>query len=264
MLWDTHVHTHFSGDAKASPEEMIQAAQKMGLAGICITDHVDWDFAYESDMYLLDEDAYIKACQKLMKETTFQVCMGLEAGFQPHLATRLDELIKKYAFDFIILSSHMVHSYDPADKAYYYNKTEDEAYKEYFESILENIRLFDNYDVYGHLDYVVRYGPNKNAYYTYEKFRDIIDEILKKLISKGKGIEINTSGYRYGLGHPHPMKNILKRYRELGGEILTLGSDAHVPEHIAYGFGEVPSLLQEIGFKYYTVFEKRVPRFIVF
>lgn len=134
--------------------------------------------------------------------------------------------------------------------------------REYFESILENIAAFDGFDVYGHIDYVVRYGPNKNANYSYQKYADIIDEILKALIIKGKGIEINTGGFKYGLGHPNPAEDIIKRYHELGGEIITIGADAHQPEHVAFDFEKVPSILKEAGFTHYTVFKNRKPEFI--
>lgn len=128
--------------------------------------------------------------------------------------------------------------------------------------ILENIAAFDGFDVYGHIDYVVRYGPNKNANYSYQKYADIIDEILKALIIKGKGIEINTGGFKYGLGHPNPAEDIIKRYHELGGEIITIGADAHQPEHVAFDFEKVPSILKEAGFTHYTVFKNRKPEFI--
>ena len=110
---------------------------------------------------------------------------------------------------------------------------------------------------------MVRYGPNKNKYYSYEKFQDVIDEILKALIARGKGIEINTGGLKYGLGHPNPTEAILKRYHKLGGEIITIGSDAHAPEHVAYDFDKVPGILREAGFKYFTVFKKRQPEFFL-
>ena len=100
----------------------------------------------------------------------------------------------------------------------------------YFESILENISAYDGFDVYGHIDYVVRYGPNKNREYSYGRYKDILDEILKKLISMGKGIELNTGGYHYGLGEPNPCTAVIRRYRELGGEIITIGADAHTPD----------------------------------
>ncbi len=153
----------------------------------------------------------------------------------------------------------MVNGKDPYYASYYEGRSEREAYLEYFVSILENIRAFQDFDVYGHIDYVVRYGPDKNTYYSYA---DVIDEILKQLIHHGKGIEVNTAGFKYGLGHPNPCEDILKRYRELGGEILTLGADAHQPEHIAYDFQRLPKLLQTCGFSYYTVFKNRKAQFI--
>ena len=140
-------------------------------------------------------------------------------------------------------------------------KTESQAYLEYFESILENLAVFDEMDVYGHIDYVVRYGPNKNQHYTYEAYREVLDEILKALIRKDVGLELNTAGYKYGLGHPNPTEAILKRYMELGGEILTIGCDGHAPEQLAWDFEKIPALLKECGFRYYTVFEERMPVF---
>ena len=94
------------------------------------------------------------------------------------------------------------------------------------------------------------------------KFSDIIDEILIKLIEKGKGIEINTAGFKYGLNHPNPTEDIICRYRQLGGEIITIGADGHKPEHIAYDFHKVPEILKNAGFNYYTVFKNRKPDFI--
>ena len=133
---------------------------------------------------------------------------------------------------------------------------------EYFESILENIHAFDGFDVYGHIDYVVRYGPTKNANYSWTQYQDVIDEILKLLIENGKGIEINTGGFKYGLGHPNPTEGIIRRYRELGGEIITIGADAHAPQHIGYDFQKVPDILKEAGFEYFTVFKQRKPEFL--
>ena len=112
-----------------------------------------------------------------------------------------------HPFDFVIGSSHVVHGIDPYYPKYYEGRSEKTAYREYFESILENLNTYSDFDVYGHLDYVVRYGPDHNRFYTYEAYADIIDEILRKLISMGKGIEVNTAGFKYGLGHPNPYLN---------------------------------------------------------
>ncbi len=108
---------------------------------------------------------------------------------------------------------------------------------------------------------MVRYGPNADKNYSYEMYRDIFDEILTLLIEKGKGIEINTGGLKKGMRDLHPCMGILKRYRELGGEIITIGSDSHDTAHIADNFHRAYAALQECGFRYYTVFEKRIAEF---
>ena len=145
---------------------------------------------------------------------------------------------------------------------FFEGRSEEEAYRSYFEEELKNITAYDCFDVAGHLDFVVRYGPNQNTYYSYEKYQDVFDEILKILIEKGKGIECNTAGYKAGLGHPHPTEAMLKRYRKLGGEILTIGSDAHVPNYVAHHFDRIGEILKDCGFRYYTVFKDRKPEFL--
>ena len=90
----------------------------------------------------------------------------------------------------------------------------------------------------------------------------MLDEILKKLIWLGKGLELNTAGFKYGLGHPHPTEDILRRYRELGGEIITTGSDAHETGHLGYAFEKAAAILKDCGFQYYTVFRDRNPAFV--
>lgn len=264
MLWDTHMHTHFSGDCEAASAKMAQAAIDAGLEGICFTDHLDVDYPGTPSQFFIDFPAYFQELSALQADFSkhLSVRIGLELGLQPHLAKELPVLVSSHPFDFIIGSSHVVHRQDPYFPEFYQGRTEDEAYREYFESILENLAVFDCFDVYGHIDYVVRYGPNTNTCYTYEKFADVLDEILRTLIAKGKGIEINTGGFKYGLGHPNPTESVLKRYHALGGEIITIGADAHQPEHVAYDFKKIPDILKNAGFSYYTVFQNRKPEFI--
>ena len=261
MLWDQHMHCNFSGDSTASPESMIDKAIELGLSGVCFTDHLDFDYREEPGLFDLELDKYYDSIQKLKQQYSdrIKIHYGIELGLQPHVVKENLAVTDKYPFDFVIGSSHVFHHIDPYYPEYYKGKTEDEAYLEYFESILENLNTDVDFDVYGHIDYVVRYGPNKNKFYSYKKFADIIDEILKKIICTGHGIEINTAGFKYGLGHPNPTEDIIKRYSELGGEIITIGSDGHKPEHLAYDFNKIPALLNSCGFDYYTVFEDRKP-----
>lgn len=264
MLWDTHMHSQYSGDSTAPLEDMITAAIQKNLGGICFTDHLDMDYPDDPETFLLDLPNYtasVLSLQEKYKEK-LPIRYGLELGLQPHLAALHTDILSHYPFDFVIGSSHVVHGVDPYFPPFWEKHTEEEGYQEYFESILENINAFDGFDVYGHIDYVVRYGPNKNANYTYAKYKDVIDAILKLLIEKGKGIEINTGGFKYGLGHPNPTEEILARYHELGGEIITVGADAHKPEHVAFDFEKVTPILLEAGFRYFTVFKERKAEFV--
>lgn len=262
-LWDVHMHSQFSGDSEAPQEDMIAAALEKGLAGICFTDHLDIDYPDEPEAFLLDLPNYRSSVAALQEkyEEKLSVRFGVELGLQPHLAALHADILAQYPFDFVIGSSHVVHGLDPYYPPFWENKTEHDGFREYFTSILENIEAFDGFDVYGHLDYVVRYGPNTNEHYDWKDYADVIDEILKTLVARGKGIEINTGGFKYGLGHPNPTEGILRRYRELGGEIITIGADAHKPEHVAFDFVKVPDILKDAGFRYFTVFRRRKPEF---
>lgn len=265
IIGDYHLHSSFSGDSDTPMEDVIRKGTDMGFTIMCITEHLDMDFPESTGLdFSLDMESYYNKFSTLREKykPLLDLRFGVELGLQPHLAARHREFIQEYPFDFIIGSSHIADGIDPYYPEFYEGRTEDEAYRSYFESILENLNAFSDVDVYGHIDYVVRYGPNKNRFYSYKKFSDIIDAILQKIIDKGLGIECNTGGIKYGLGHPNPCEDILTRYRELGGEILTIGSDAHTPKHVGYAFGQLPELLKSCGFTHYTIFKDRKAEFI--
>ena len=181
---------------------------------------------------------------------------------KPYLGEFYREFTEKYPLDFVIGSVHSVQDHDAATKRIYKGRTDREAYRIYFEEMLEDVQKIQSYDVLGHMDYMVRYSSQGVGSYCCDEYMDVIDEILKQVISDGKGIELNTSGLKYGVGFAHPHGMILKRYHELGGEIITVGSDGHIPEHIAYDFHLADGILKENGFRYYTVFRERKPEFI--
>jgi histidinol-phosphatase (PHP family) len=268
ILTDFHIHCNYSGDSPAPMEEMIKQAIKLNMHTICFTDHMDMDFPYTprsaDRIFTLDTDPYIfdYVKNKEKYKDQIKILLGVEIGLQPHIANEITEYVNNYDFDFVIGSSHVCHGMDPYQKEFFEGRPEIDAHREYFESIYENIEQNDDFDVYGHLDYAVRYGPTVNQNYSYEMHKDIIDKILKRLIVDGKGIEVNTSGYKYGLGAPHPTLEIIARYKELGGRILTVGSDGHRPEHLGYAFDQVAKDIKSCGFDEYTVFEKRKPSFI--
>lgn len=265
-LSDCHLHCCFSSDSKASPESMIEYAINLGLSHICFTDHNDYDYPKEDGktLFLLNFESYISKMSSLREKYTdkIDILIGTEQGLQPQLYKKINDYDKNKTLDFIIGSTHLVDGYDPYYPSFWNSRRPDESILKYFKNIYESICTCDNFDVYGHLDYVVRYAPQKDESYRPSDFSDIIDMILRKLIEKGKGLEINTAGLRYGLKEANPCTFILKRYNELGGEIITIGSDAHKPEDMAYSFDKVSDMLSLAGFSHYTVFRNRTPEFI--
>lgn len=263
---DCHMHSHYSADSSASMTSMIESALCKGLKIICFTEHMDYDYPPEvidGELchFEVDMPAYRKELFELKNryKSQIEILYGIELGLMPYLAPRYQDFVSKYDFDYIIGSSHLVNGQDPYYPEYFQNRTEAQGYRDYFETIPQNLAAFKDFDSYGHIDYVVRYGPNRNEDYTYEKYHDILDTILKGLIDAGKALEVNTGGYKKGLGQPHPQTDVLKRYKELGGELITFGADAHGPEHIADGFAQAEEILKDIGFKYYAVYKQRKP-----
>ena len=270
---DMHMHTWFSTDSEACPRDMADEAVRKGLKTICFTDHFDKDDLEWGEEGIFDVDAYFVEMQKLQEEYAgkLNIRIGIELVLRTYLKDYYEELTKKYPFDFVIGSVHNVPYKkdaegnilytDPAAEKLFTDRTDKEAYRLMMETTLENVRTSDCFQTLGHLDYVVRYGKSREKEYSYTDYSDIIDEILKLLIEKEKGLEVNSAGLKYGLPFAHPHPDVLKRYRELGGEIITIGADAHKPEHIAYDFAKAEEILKSCGFKYYTEFFEQKPVF---
>ena len=267
IIADTHMHSSFSGDSDAPLEDMIKQAIKLGLKEICFTEHMDYDFIYlenePDDYFILDTAAYREKLFELKESYSdrIRVNFGVELGMQDHLHEKNREYAESYPFDFIIASSHLAHRLDPYLPHFWEGRAEKDAWHDYFLQIYEVVSSYNSFDVYGHLDYALRYGPTKNTQFVFDEYKEDIDKILKQIIYMGKGIEANTSGYHYGMGGPHPCREILTRYKELGGEILTVGSDAHKPEDMAWHFKEAEKLLKDIGFKQLCIFHGHKPEF---
>ncbi len=256
---DYHMHTHYSPDSDASMEDMIRQAIKLGLSEIAFTDHVDYDGYTPA----IDFDAYIKELKQHQKKYALQIQLtfGVEIGLGAQVADDIEALISAHDFDFVIGSSHGVNGTDLYYGDYFENKTKEDAYTTYFLAMLENINRIKSFCVYGHFDFISRYGTYPDNALVYEEFKDVIDPVLVRLVELGKGIEINTSGFRYHLNQTYPQLDIVKRYKQLGGEIITIGSDAHRPENIAERFDVAMDMLATAGFDYITLFRKQKPVF---
>lgn len=265
---DCHLHSHFSGDSHTPMEDMILKGISLGLDTMCFTEHEDMDYPDSPDgsgeIFLLNADSYLYELASLKEKYAGQIriLFGLELGLQPHLVSENLKFSRAHEYDFIIGSTHICNGKDPYYPSFFEGRSIEDACREYFESTLTNLKRFSNFDVYGHLDYHLRYAPNLDRDFSYDKYKDILDKILETLLEKEKGIELNTGGMKKGMKDFHPCKDVLKRYRELGGEIITIGSDSHDTDHIADHFDMACEVLTDCGFRYYTVFEKRYPEYI--
>lgn len=260
MKADYHMHTHFSPDSVAKPEAMIERAIQLGMKTICITDHYDVTKVDGKIECNLKEEAYFQTITKLQEayKNKIDLKLGVEISMDIRYPDQFKSLANKYPFDFIIGSNHKTPGSDDewsADKPSTY--TDKEWYTDAMMQTIDMVKTIDDFDVLGHFDYIVRYGEFKTRDYIVKDYTDVMEEVFKTLIYKGKGIEINASGFKYGLGFAHPHVDVLKLYKELGGEIITVGSDAHAPEHLGYNYEGVKQQLLQANFKYYTEFSDR-------
>ncbi len=266
MIGDYHVHTDFSSDCNSVPEELIEKAISSGMKEICFTDHVDLDYPPKNGerLFYIDTDEYFKRFRELKEryKNRLKIKIGLELGLNPSVNGMNSELVRSADFDFIIGSSHIVNGIDPYYPEYWENRDTNEAIMSYYEAILKNVSIYEDYDVYGHLDYIRRYVRDKDYVYNDSDFFEITDMIFKNIISKGHGIELNTRGLTDGITNFIPTISLLKRYHDLGGEIITLGSDSHYVKNLGYAFRTAKDILINTGFKYITTFENRTPSFI--
>ena len=279
MLADYHVHTEFSDDSVFALEDVCALAIERGIDEICITDHVDYDVRPDWDEYRrdpscakifegklsinVDYERYFPAIEAARERFApmLAVKTGMEFGVQSHTAERFHALFEQHAdaWDFIILSIHQVGNEEFWNGTFQKGRTQDEYNMQYYEEMLRVVQRFDDWSVLGHLDLIKRYDaagpwPDENA-------RDIVAEIMKEAIRRGKGIELNTSSIRYGLSDLTPSEGILRLYRDLGGRVLSIGSDSHKPEHLGAHIPMMRERLQAIGFTEFCTFDHMEPVF---
>lgn len=282
MLADYHIHCKYSDDSEEDLEKIIETAINKGIGEICFTDHVDYGIKLDKDVFeKIDENAkkdwikkigridlnvdypnYFKEIEELREKYKDKITIrqGLEFGMQVHTIKNFQKLFDKYKekFDFVILSCHQVNDKEFWTNEFQKGKSIDEYNAEYYEEIYRVMSRYSDYSILGHLDHIQRYNE---TIYPFEKSREIIVKILKKVIEDNKGIEVNTSSFRYGLKELTPERDILKLYHELGGKIITIGSDAHKAENVGEHIPYIQEELKKIGFIDICTFDKMKPIF---
>ncbi len=258
MLANYHMHTNYSDDSSFKMEDVVKKSISCGLDEICITDHIDCMTGINPHFPYKSYEKEFNNCKQKYSDK-INIKLGIEFGMQHSTIPQFEEIFKEADFDFVLMSCHLINDEWFWSNEFQTGKTQKQYNEQYYEEILRLVNSFDNYSVLGHLDVIRRY--DLNGEYEFEKVKPIVEAILKRVISQGKGIELNTSSYRYKLKDLMPSKNILKLYKELGGEIITIGTDSHYPEHVACHLQDAQNILQELGYKYFCTFNKMHPEF---
>lgn len=263
--FDFHTHCELSFDGKDSPEEMICAAINLGMKAYALTDHVEAERFTEPDYRC---DITVRRAAELLpplKEKysgQIDFLYGAELG-QPVQNTALAEkLLAENDYDFVIGSLHAIAGYEDF---YFLDYRENDPVfllDRYFDELLA-MAQWGKFDVLGHLTYPLRYICGEHGITVdMQRYDKIIDEIFRTLIANGCGIEINTSGLRQKIGKTMPDEKYVMRYRQLGGEIITIGSDSHGAADLGKGVAEGIELAKKAGFRKIACFKKRKAEFI--
>jgi len=266
MIYDTHIHSEHSHDGKVPVNELAKAAMEKGLKGITITDHFD------SDIYKTEKDfshiyKSISDTKNAIGEFDLEIYKGVELGdwmFNQEIANLC---IANCDFDFVLASIHsraqgrrIIEGFEGYKSFWDTSYEEDKLFIEHFYKSLKYTAENGNYDAIAHLSYPLRYLNgmcNKNMNLD-DSIKDI-EDIFEILISKEKALEINTSGFKNDFKDTMPYRELIQKYYDMGGRLITMGSDSHNTEHIAIGFDKTFEMLKEIGFKEYYFYKDRKP-----
>ena len=258
-MFDSHMHSRVSFDAQDSALSMAQAALAAGLKEICFTDHLDYDAVDPSNVMHFETEVY-NAEYDSLEVPELIIRRGMEFGMLPDNKEQFTKDLQRRPFDFVLGSIHFVDDMDVYFEPFWEGKTVYQAERRYLEAALECVQIHDGFDVMSHLTYIGKtQGHPSPRPVAYADHRELIDEILRVLIAKGKGIEMNTSGVDR-CGGFLPTADIIRRYKELGGQIVTVGSDAHQSVRVGQYTKEACEIMKDI-FGYVCTFENRKPIF---
>jgi len=259
ILADYHIHTAFSDDSAYALEDVVKDAIRLNIDELCFTDHVDYgvkpEWGSKQDRLWLNKPVvnvnypeFFKEFERVQEKYQGQICLkkGFEFGIQTHTIPLFEKLYDSYDLDFVLLSIHQVEDQEFWTQEFQKGRTQAEIHTRYYQELYDVICQYKHYSVLGHLDLIRRY--DEFGAYPFEAIEPYVRKILTQVIKDGKGIEVNTSSFRYGLKDLMPSTDILKLYLELGGRILTIGSDTHQAEHLGAYIQEVKQQLKALGF----------------
>ncbi len=257
---DMHTHTDNSFDGNHSTMYMCENACNKGLRAVAFTDHIEVDFYKEKNFDKTAVQSFVDACKaREAFKGKIIVCAGIELGQPTYDVPTAEKIISERNYDFVIGSVHNLRGKEDFWYLDYEKENIDELLNEYFDELCL-LAAWGKFDTMAHITYPLRYIVGEHQIpVDIEKYRRKIDEALKLLVESGKALEINTSGLRQKLGKTMPDESYVKRFRELGGQMVTVGSDAHFAEHLGAGIEQGMEIAKRCGFDAITLFQNRNP-----
>lgn len=251
MLFDSHTHTEFSTDSEMQAADALAAAASQGL-GLVFTEHLDLEV--EPEEFIFDPEAY---WEKYLPLRGAGLRLGIEVGMREPTLSGSRRFVGRVPFDMVIGSIHFLEGKDLYFPDFYQGKEKAEAYHIYFREMEANLRKHDFVDVLAHIDYIARKAPYEDRELDYGSFQEDIDGVLTACLETDTVLELNTRRF----GQRRAVKELVpiyKRYREMGGRYVTLGSDAHEAEAIGAHFSEAREFTEMLGLRIATFEERRL------
>ena len=254
MIFDSHVHTKFSADSGMLAADALDKAKSLDL-GVVFTEHFDYGLELYGKKFAFDPAAYMSEYKNLRGD---KVRLGVEVGLRKSARAANADFIAQADFDFVIGSIHLVDDYDIYYPDFYVGKDKETAYRKYFQQMAEEAAIAD-YDALGHIDYICRAAPYDNTEIDYPTFFAQIDNVLKIVVEREKILELNTRRF-YSKLAVEELVPVYKKYRELGGRFVTIGSDAHKVEAVGNYFNRALEFVHELDLTPVTFCERRLEK----
>lgn len=255
IIHDQHLHSYYSADSNQEIRPYLLKAREVGVSYFVLTDHYDYDFVDNGDL-IFDCDKQFKELENLQKEfPDIKILKGVEIGYKKSELKRINELVNKYDFDLINYSVHESYHLDYYCQEIFEGRSVKEILTLYYNTIIESLEAFTNFDVVTHIDYGFKTAYKYDPSIKFSDYEDFLVIILKKVISLDKTLEINSKVQEY-FPDEH-LKYLLSLYKRLGGKHLTISSDGHKLRKYRYKFNHYINIIKQEGFDHLCYFVKR-------
>ncbi len=265
-IYDSHSHTNASPDSKMTAELLCETAIARGIRGVAITDHIE--IPGSTDNIYASAQGVVRVREKFGDR--LEILLGMELGEPYYDYDKAKQTIGLFDFDFVLCSYHIADFVTEDGKKVFeyfsgtdFSRYSQEDLKAFFDSFV--IKVKDevknaDFDSFAHINCPMRYIEGKyRIKFDESQYDSDYEEMFYSLTKREKALELNISGLNSTWGRTLPFDKHLKKYYDMGGRLVTIGSDSHTPDYIGCGFDKAAEILRSAGFTEYYYYKKRKP-----